>query len=307
MSQNAVSINPKIILERFNNLKVWTKGYQRAPHKPLLVLLALGEASRGKPREIPYAHIDKTLKQLLIDFGPPRKSYHPEYPFWRLQADGVWEVHSDHKLKLRKNQTDVPKSELIRHNATGGFKIPVFRALKDDPKLIKDVAEAILNGHFPETIHDDIRSAVGLDLAVVIAPKKSKRDPQFRQNVLRAYEYRCAVCGFDVRIDNRTIGLEAAHIKWHQAGGPDVENNGLALCTLHHKIFDMGAFTISGDDLKVNVSERVHGSGSGFSDWLLQFHGRELFPTVNPKYSAGPMFVKWHNREVFKGPGRPIR
>jgi hypothetical protein len=27
----------------------------------------------------------------------------------------------------------------------------------------------------------------------------------------------------------RVIALEAAHIKWFQAGGPDVEQNGLAL------------------------------------------------------------------------------
>jgi putative restriction endonuclease len=25
------------------------------------------------------------------------------------------------------------------------------------------------------------------------------------------------------------VALEAAHIKWHQAGGPDEESNGLAL------------------------------------------------------------------------------
>ena len=39
------------------------------------------------------------------------------------------------------------------------------------------------------------------------------------------------------------LGLEAAHIKWFQARGPDVVQNGLALCSLHHKIFDLGANT----------------------------------------------------------------
>ena len=42
-------------------------------------------------------------------------------------------------------------------------------------------------------------------------------------------------------LDQETLGIEAAHIKWHQAGGPDTEDNGLALCTLHHKRFDRGA------------------------------------------------------------------
>lgn len=46
------------------------------------------------------------------------------------------------------------------------------------------------------------------------------RDPLFRQQVLRAYNYECAICGFNMRHDNASVGLEAAHIKWKQFGGP---------------------------------------------------------------------------------------
>jgi len=53
--------------------------------------------------------------------------------------------------------------------------------------------------------------------------------------VLRAYEYRCAVCGFDVRLGSVSIALDAAHIRWHQAGGPETESNGLALCVLRER------------------------------------------------------------------------
>ena len=45
-----------------------------------------------------------------------------------------------------------------------------------------------------------------------------RRDPSFRQRVLVAYEYQCAVCGLDLRICGITIALEAAHVRWHQAG-----------------------------------------------------------------------------------------
>ena len=40
--------------------------------------------------------------------------------------------------------------------------------------------------------------------------------------MLLAYEYRCCVCGHDLRMGGHAIGLEAAHIKWFQARGPDV-------------------------------------------------------------------------------------
>jgi putative restriction endonuclease len=77
--------------------------------------------------------------------------------------------------------------------------------------------------------------------------------------VLRAYEYSCAVWGFDVRLGTMSIALEAAHIKWHQAGGPDEESNGLALRMLHHKLFDRGVFTLS-ETMKVIVSENANGT-----------------------------------------------
>ena len=48
--------------------------------------------------------------------------------------------------------------------------------------------------------------------------------------MLTAYEWRCAVCGLDVRLGSVSVALDAAHIRWHQAGGPDREGNGLALC-----------------------------------------------------------------------------
>ncbi|MFP3435083.1 HNH endonuclease, partial [Paraburkholderia sp. SIMBA_061] len=86
-----------------------------------------------------------------------------------------------------------------------------------------------------------------------------------------AYEHRCAVCDFDVRIGAKTLCIEAAHIKWHSAGGPDDISNGIALCTMHHKLFDLGAFTLD-KNRQFLVSERVTGN-NGFDLWLARYHG----------------------------------
>lgn len=37
------------ILQRFDNLIVWARGDQRAPHKPLLILYDLGRWQQGEP------------------------------------------------------------------------------------------------------------------------------------------------------------------------------------------------------------------------------------------------------------------
>ncbi|MFO7609461.1 MAG: HNH endonuclease, partial [Candidatus Krumholzibacteriia bacterium] len=235
------------ILNRLTQVTVWTRGAQRAPHKPLLLLLALARRSRGEPREIPYREVDAKLGALLREFGPPRKSFHPEYPFWRLQNDGIWVVRDAAQLARRTGKDDARKSELLRLNPPGGLTEEIWTALGADRLLLAEAAAAILEANFPSTLHEDILAAVGLDLDALIAASatRAKRDPAFREKVLRAYERRCAVCGFDLRLGTVDVALEAAHIMWHQAGGPDVEANGLALCPLHHKLLDRGAFTVS--------------------------------------------------------------
>jgi len=47
--------------------------------------------------------------------------------------------------------------------------------------------------------------------------------------ILRIYEHRRAVCGWDAMLDNTELALEAAHIRWHAAGGTDTADNGLYL------------------------------------------------------------------------------
>jgi putative restriction endonuclease len=134
----------------------------RAPHKPLLVLYALGRWSGGDEADIPFKDIDRDLTPLLKEFGPPRQSYHPEYPFWRLQNDGVWQVTSTGPLKRRQGNTDPPKSELLAHDARGGFTDEMKAALRSDPALPAVIATRLLDNHFPESLHPDILDAVGL-------------------------------------------------------------------------------------------------------------------------------------------------
>lgn len=68
------------IIKRFDALSVWQQGDQRAPHKPLLVLYALGRWQRGLA-EVTFreAEAEPELAALLREFGPPRRSDHPEH------------------------------------------------------------------------------------------------------------------------------------------------------------------------------------------------------------------------------------
>jgi len=287
------------ILKQFENITTWKSKGQRAPHKPLLILLALAEIQRGNSGFIPYSLIESKLKELLIDFGPPRKSVQPRFPFIRLANDGLWEFDKPAIIDTKK---DYGNQFLLDHDLQGKLPDKHTLAFQQDGDLLATVVQHILNQNFPETIHEDILEAVGLDIAFTdpsqIKRKARRRDPLFRENVLRSYEYRCTVCGFGARLGNKLLALEAAHIKWHQAGGPDVEINGLALCSTHHKLFDLGAFTI-GEELQMLVSDEVNGLGA--HEWLIRHHGKALYPPQKKQYYPEPEFLTWHVNEVFKG------
>ena len=48
--------------DKINNLSIWKKGDQRAPHKPLLILYALSRFNAGKDRFILYKEVREVLQ-----------------------------------------------------------------------------------------------------------------------------------------------------------------------------------------------------------------------------------------------------
>ncbi len=294
-------MTPDQLLSRFSNLRILRNADQRAPHKPLLILVALAEWVRGR-HAVRFADIVEPLTNLLQSFGPPRRKHRPQDPFWRLQNDGVWEVSGSDPPEVGSDGTP-SIGELLRVDATGQFTSDLRSAFLADPSLITALAQYVLQTHFPDSIHPDILDTVGLDLAEPRAAG-GRRDPDFRKRVLTAYQHRCAVCGFQLLLSGIPAALEAAHIKWHQASGPPIVPNGLALCVLHHKVFDLGAFTLT-RELIVLVSDQATGL-AGFTEHLLSYHGRELLKPVHPQDLPCPDFIDWHKDEVFRGVPRPF-
>ena len=297
-------MDKKIAYELFENIGIWKREEDRAPNKPLLILLTLAKCFQNLPRLIPYSTIDKELKPLLIEFGPPRKTVHTEYPFWWLKNDGVWQVFCNGKLGLRKGSRDPKKSELLKYQAQGGFTEEVYDLLRSDSTFFESVASNILRSHFPPTLHPDIRSALGLPSPE--SNSRAARDPEFRRTVIRAYRHECAICGYSLRLENSDVGLEAAHIRWHEANGPDLITNGLSLCVMHHKLFDRGAIGLSTDKLpRLLVSEHLHGS-SGLTEWVLQHKGKTITPPLNSDYLPKKEYILWHTNQVFRTPSLAI-
>ncbi|MEW6108810.1 MAG: HNH endonuclease [Nitrospirota bacterium] len=128
----------------------------------------------------------------------------------------------------------------------------------------------------------------------------------FRQAVIEAYSYKCAVCGMIINSpDSLSWEVEAAHIVPHNSMGRDDIWNGLALCHLHHWAFDVGWFTLL-DNYMINVSSQYYSLPSDFGklgdyefirilakkNRRIHLQGRsEIYPHHNA--------IRWHRQNVF--------
>ena len=235
-------------VKRVVSLAQWRRGGERAPHKPLLLLYALGRLQRTGSSAVSFVDAEGDLSRLLEEFGPPRKTT-PVYPFHHLTNDGLWEVRTPTGVG-----SPGPTLTALRAGAVGELDVEFSRSLVRDPRLFASVVRAILDANFPATIHEEIIDSVGIDLETTELAEiptslhlRRRRDPAFREKVLLAYEYQSAICGFDGQLFRQAVGIDAAHIRWWAADGPDEVGNALALCSLHHKLLDRGAIGLTSD------------------------------------------------------------
>lgn len=297
------------LIAAFSNLSVWERKGERAPHKPVMLLFALAELKRGKTSVL-YSEAEKPVEGVLEAILPLRKSFHAHYPFWYLKTEDkgsglkIWDIHNAGDIRFRKGKSEPLKSELRRYHTEAGFSGEVLSLFKRSPDMINVTIQILLDAQFPKTIQEEICAMLGIDydelsdFVVVNASPKKARDPKFRDKILIAYRGECAVCGYSLRVKDKLVGVEAAHIRWHQADGPDIESNGLCLCSTHHILFDRGAYTID-ENLQVRVSDRI--TGPSIAEIMTNFDKAGIRLPQRESQHPSAEFLHWHANQVLVG------
>lgn len=292
------SMSPDEVLARLSSLRRHSRGGKRSPHKPLLVLLALGRLTTTGTSTLFWAADAGKLADLIRDFGPPSTTQPAQaaaYPFTRLRSDGIWTLDRD--VPMDRVQP------LSTEEIAGRLDPRLERALRD-PVLAAAAARRLVESEFPPTVAPDVLTAVGMDPDTVLgiadtsAPRRHRRS-SWPASVLQAWDRQCAFCGFDGQLGAATVGVEAAHIRWFAFDGPDTPDNGLALCSLHHKLFDHGVLGLN-HDLRITVSAKFT-SRTTTGRTVYQLHERPLDPRPGATPPAAA-HITWHTREVFKSP-----
>ncbi|MEV0781671.1 HNH endonuclease, partial [Streptomyces sp. NPDC050423] len=128
--------------------------------------------------------------------------------------------------------------------------------------------------------------------------------PSPKRALPRLPHSQCAFCGYDGRIGAVPVGLEAAHVRWWAFDGPDDVENGLCLCSLHHKLFDKGVLGL-GEGRRILVSQSFVGHSTAAREHVITLAGR---PLIGPRPGVRPIAAahrSWHTSQVFHGSPRP--
>lgn len=113
----------------------------------------------------------------------------------------------------------------------------------------------------------------------------------FRDFVMLAYGYKCAITGIVIGYKN-LLNLEAAHIQPKAQAGTFLPCNGIALCRDMHWAFDKGFITIS-DELKIIVHKEMQNS------ILMKYSNQKIFTPVDPYFQPEKKFLKHHRENIF--------
>ena len=293
-------------MERLSGLRRAQIGGQRAPHKPLLLLWLFGRFASTGSALVPYAEAADPVSQLINDFGPPVRSPALErqraaMPFVHLERE-LWDLR-DHGGDAIGPDAPERTRWLLDHGAVGQLR-PEVTALLADSTTLAAAARLLVDQHFTPVLSEMICAAVNLDLAIFEVPQMSRapvrrpRTPGFAEEVLRAYAYRCAMCGFDGRLGRNPVAIEGAHVRWHSQDGPDDLANAIALCSLHHALFDCGVLGLS-PDLRITVSP-LYIATSQAGRAIDALAGQPLLDVRPGQPSVDIIYVNWHTIQVFK-------
>jgi putative restriction endonuclease len=163
------------------------------------------------------------------------------------------------------------------------------KALHQNGKAIADFDILNIVPNIVDTQLDKIENTERREIIATIVRRYRASD--FRQRVLSAYGFRCAVCGIQLEL------IDAAHIEpVSQHGSSDETCNGIALCKLHHAAFD--SLLISFDErFRVQISQSriaaltAIGRGAGSAAFQRALKPAIVLPADQRDY-PNPAYIK---------------
>ncbi|MFJ8040415.1 hypothetical protein ACIRBX_07905 [Kitasatospora sp. NPDC096147] len=264
---------PSSLTSRIDGLSI------QHPHRPLLLLWAIDQALRGRPRLQHWSVIREETDALLAEYG---RSDGALYPFWVLHLNGLWEIEGAGTLPLTSGGRRPLVSALNAPDPLAGLPPEDHALLLADRQLADEITESLLERHLdpvpagvaarigwhgpgpadevvvspssPEQTAARYRSLKrsahasaerrGEDRSAPVGGERPKRTRSARRAVLLRSGGRCENPGClghpDELTDRGAPLLEVDHLNGLAATGEDVPELMIALCPNCHALKGRG-------------------------------------------------------------------
>ena len=231
-----------------------------APHKPFLLLAVIALIEKGEidRNRIPLSDDLIAIFKKYIALTP---GWNPTIfnPFYRLKNEGFWHIR-----RWRSPNPPASVRQLQQVSAYAVLDDALFDCLKI-PVCREAIRQTLIDRYFPElrqaieylTIEQEAEEyreqliqaaehpfSMHRDVAS-IQVETPVRSAGFRKAIMKIYEYKCAVCGLDIRTASGASITDAAHIIPFSVSYNDDVRNGLSLCKSHHWAFDARLFSLN--------------------------------------------------------------
>ena len=297
---------------------------QSAPYKPCLLLAVIQLIEHGDIQENKIQ-----LSPNLIDAFTKYIAKFPDWegkiynPFYYLKNDGFWYLcpNVNRETQLNSLSRRIPSSirrlrELI---AYAYLDEPLFNFLTQSHER-EFIRQTIIEKYFPDrrqVIENVIREEqqIGEHRQLLIQEvgehpfsyqvrseqveaENPIRRTAFRREIMRWYNYTCAVCQLRVVTEDGKSITDAAHIiPFHISYNDDIRN-GISLCKLHHWAFDQGLISLN-KNYEVKVSRLI--SEEGPAEWrFTNLHNKLICLPQNEILYPAQDALAWHREKVFR-------
>ena len=294
-----------------------------APHKPVLLLSVIDLINQGQIRDnkiFPSPDLAETFLRYWSKIVVNR-ARNFAMPFFHLKGDKFWHLYPNpgKEEKLRNTKRIRKVSDLLEVVNYASLDADLFLLLTNQQSR-EAIRQTLVGKYFPnakleingllaeEQQIGEYRQLLLQEVAdhpfsyqVVpeqVEEENPNRSTAFRKEIMRLYNYTCAVCRLRIVTMDGESATDAAHIiPFHISHSDDIRN-GISLCKLHHWAFDKGLISLS-RAYKVIVSPLM--SDRHPTEWLLteQRDKSILLPEHDLLHPAQDA-LKWHRNEVLR-------
>ena len=273
-----------------------------APHKPLLLLVLLDLAEEGRLKS-PAVEL---TAELAFRFGTywkvvaERRRSKPEVrlPFFHLKTSGFWQPYdSDARPAQARSTATLAK---LDESFFACLLDPEFRRLarrKLVAKWFDGAAERVaLYTMLGITVPSMDSAEADAKLGEAAQARERGREARFRNIVVTAYEFTCALTGYRVNLIGESL-VEAAHIHQFKRDGSNEPQNGIALSKNAHWLFDRGLWSLT-DDYRVIVTNADFEEAGPEAFLLRAMKDKRILLPALSHLRPDPRRLAWHREQV---------